>query len=202
MISFKKLSSISLLIVSLILSGCKGGDDDNDSSSGTAATGETNTATGSDSSNEIETKTLTLSHGDFDFSAGKANDTAQTSEVAYDDSDGYLIFWSFTNQYPEGYAWGDGLWFSPYLQDTQSQVYYVQHLGEVSLDSVTTVDENSWPALSTEQMPLLVNHVYVVKAQDGYVKFKVLELTTPTSAVDYKYDTAKVEYQFSNTPDF
>lgn len=201
MISLKKISSISLLTLSLVLAGCNGSDDD-DSNSGTTSTSETNTPTDTGSSNETSTQTLTLSHGDFDFSAGKANDTASTSEVAYDDSDGYLIFWSFTNQYPEGYGWGDGLWFSPYLQDNQSQVYYVQHLGEVELDSVTTVDDTLWPALGTEQTPLLVDHVYVVKTQDGYVKFKVLELTTPTSAVDYKYDTAKVEYQFSTTPAF
>lgn len=110
---------------------------------------------------------VSITHDGFDFSAG-------TKAANWDTTDGYLTVWS-TKDYPAGYAYGSGFWWSPY-ELSGSNDTPIQDIGKVELSSVTSIPANWTYVAGTGVYPLMVDHVYVVKARDGYGKFKVISL--------------------------
>ncbi len=108
-------------------------------------------------------KTAVITHvGGFDFSAD-SNSTWQTQDV-------YSM--------PSTIILAD------------STIEKIYDAGEVTLDSITSVDETKWTTDSA--LTVQVNYVYVIKARDGYVKFKVKTVSTDFNigiTVEYKYST-------------
>lgn len=142
---------------------------------------------------------VALTHDGFDFSAG-------ATAANWDVTDGTISVWT-TKDYPAGYAYGGGLWWSPYNQyDQGNNDAPIKDMGEVTLSSVTTVPTDWTYVSSTGVYPLMVNHVYVVKARDGYGKFKVISLSGLEFAVDANWDPTKwqavVEYGYTTGTSF
>lgn len=139
---------------------------------------------------------VTLTHDGFDFSAG-------ATAANWDVTDGYLTVW--TNQdYPSGHAYGSGIWWSPY--DTSSTETPIQDMGEVALASVTTIPTNWTYVSGTGVYPLMVNHTYVVKARDGYGKFKVVSISGLEYAQNNNWDPYRwqvvAEYGYTSGTSF
>lgn len=99
------------------------------------------------------------------------------------------IAWSPTYVYPDGIAWGEGIWLDTITSYNDHS--YVADMGLTTLDQVTAVP-GSWPAyddLDTTGIneadavyPLSKGHVYVVRlANDGYAKLRVLNTPDPDS---------------------
>jgi hypothetical protein len=138
-----------------------------------------------------------LTHEGFDFSAGAAapND--------WNSTDGYITVWA-ARAYPAGYAYGAGFWWTP--ADSDSSVIPIQDMGTVALSSVTAVPSNWAYVAGTGDYPLMTDHVYVVKARDGYAKFKVLSMSGMEYAVDTNWDpfrwTVAVEYAYTSGTSF
>lgn len=132
-----------------------------------------------------------LTHEGFDFSAGAA-------PANWDATDGYITVWT-TKDYPAGYAYGGGFWWSPY--DSSGSETPIKDMGEVALSSVTSVPTD-WTYVSGSGVyPLMANHVYVVKARDGYAKFKVISLSGLEYAAESNWDPSRwqvtVEYGYT-----
>ena len=122
----------------------------------------------SDTGLSTSTKTGVITHsGGFDFSA----DTNAT--------------WEHQDVYNMGSV----------IILADNNVEKIYSLGELSLDSITSADDSKW----TEDTSLTVeiNSVYVLKARDGYVKFKVISIDTSTFTGDMT-----VEYVYSTTTTF
>ena len=133
---------------------------------------------------------LTIGHAGVDFSKN------QVENVDWEIQDGYATAWTPTT-YVEGEEWGSGIWYSNNVYDDTATYYYMQNLGDISLDSVTSVDTGAWPAYTEPMHSLEVGNVYVVKVQDGYVKFKVLSVSTPDAEWEFT-----VEYKYSSSTSF
>jgi len=98
------------------------------------------------------------------------------------------VWWTnFT--YPEGYKNGDGVWATSW----DSTIIPVIDQGAIALDSITTIPTD-WTASSTMiDYPLQLNHVYISKARDGYVKFKILSL--PPIPIDPNVNDVNIEVE-------
>ena len=138
----------------------------------------------SDGGSNASTSQLIIGHSGVDFSKDMVED------VDWKDQDGYTTAWSPT-AYVEGEEWGSGMWYSNNVQDNTATYYYMQNLGNVSLDSIKSVDTTAWPAYAAAMHSLEVGNVYVIKVQDGYVKFKVLSVASSDEewafTADYQY---------------
>jgi len=118
------------------------------------------------------------------------------NNATWDKQDGYTVTWSPTT-YIEGEEKDKAIWYSNNVLDTTNTYIYIQSLGKVSLDSVTSVDTTAWH-LSTEPLQSLQkDFVYVVKTLDGYAKFKVISLDFVSEEWNFK-----AEYQYSSTTNF
>lgn len=147
-------------------------------------------SSGSDSSSA---NSITISHENgVDFSEGK-----NTTE--WEQQDGYAIFWSPTNAYVQGEEYNSGVWYGNTVNDGQS--IYIYDAGNVSLDSVKSVDESKWATYNEPMQSLQVGHTYVVKARDGYAKFNVTSVKASTSenTSDLSFSAT---YQYSKTTNF
>lgn len=165
-----KKTFITLLTVFLV--GC-GSSSDDSSTSGSS------------------TNTITIGHmGGVDFSEDSTN-------ADWEQQDGYTTTWSQNGYYISGEEYGSGLWYSNNVYDTTSTYLYIQSFGNVSLDSITSVDTNAWHPYGTALQSLQLNHVYVVKTRDGYAKFKVTSLNP--NGEDWNFTA---EYVYSKTTSF
>jgi len=94
---------------------------------------------------------------------------------------------SMSADYANQDAMAMGTTYMNYAADGTSN--YILDLGAVELDSVTSVDTNGWRD-TTYNPTIVVDHVYVAKTLDGYVKFKVLSISDDMMAgyiVSYQY---------------
>lgn len=158
------------LLIALFMVNCGGGDD---SSSGT------------------NYMSATITHGGFDFSQN-IKDESQTNNQ----NDGEIIWWADNNIYESGYSHSSALWFRVNENDPNYQQTYIYESTETNLDSVTSVDTSKWLNNATDAYPALkVGKIYVFKALDGYVKFKVISLDTTN-------ESATIEYQYSSSTSF
>ena len=125
---------------------------------------------------------VNMTHTGVDFSENKGE------YVDWEVQDGYIGVWSATND-------TDNLtyWYVNNVGDDSATYYYLKLFGEVSLDSIKSVDTSAWPAFDTKHEALKINSVYLIKVKDGYVKFKVLSFS------DWK---VKVEYKYTSTTSF
>lgn len=145
-------------------------------------------------SNESGANTITVTHGDgVDFSEGK-----NTSE--WEKQDGYAVFWSPSNAYVEEEAYNEGVWYGNAASDGNS--LYIYDAGEVALDSIKSVDESKWVQYNEPLHSLQVGHVYVVKARNGYAKFKVTAVVAPKSEDDTQNLSFSANYNYSSTTSF
>lgn len=129
--------------------------------------------------------TLTLTHAGVDFSTGTAGDIV-TGDVA--NSDGDMIGWAPS---PNNWVSSDTeVWFRPGPNTATEN--FISDMGAVALSSVTTIP-TTWDGGSGQDLPALqVDHVYVVKCEDGYAKFlvKATRVTPDWEAdVEYVYTT-------------
>lgn len=140
---------------------------------------------------------ITITHDGFDFSSGSA-------PANWNLSDGYITSWT-SHDYPANYAYGSGFWWAPYSHN--STTYPIIDMGEVSMESVVSVPTDWTYTRGTGIYPMMVGHVYVVKARDGYGKFKVVSL----SGLEYasqgaNFDPSRwslvVEYGFTTGTSF
>ena len=122
--------------------------------------------------------TLTEDLG-YDFSTGQPT----SSNL----SDGGIIGWCPVGQNPNYKSYDQWLWWRTSNNNTEYQKDY----GNIDLNTITKTPDN-WDSVIN---PLLTNHCYVIKCNDGYVKFKV----TDTKLNEEKVE---VEYKFSDTKSF
>lgn len=135
-------------------------------------------------------KTIRIGHsGGIDFS--KDNNLSNGEE-----QDGYAVVWS-PSKYVTGEEYGKGIWYNTNVSDPSNTYRYIQALGEVDLDSVTSIDTTAWYPYNDALKSLQKNEVYVVKTRDGYAKFKVLSVDFISS--DWNFEA---EYVFSPTNTF
>jgi len=145
----------------------------------------------SDDSSNSNVKQISVTHlGGVDFSE-------HSSTADWEEQDGYTTSWSPT-AYISGEEYGSGLWYSNNVYDDTYTYIYIQSLGEVDLDSVKSVDTTAWHPYGTGLQSLQLNHVYVVKARDGYAKFKVTSLTLEDDQ-DWSFTA---DYVYSETISF
>ena len=172
-----------VILVTIFMVGCGSSSDDSSPTS----------SDGSDSSSNASYSQMTISHmNGADFSEGG---TAADWEL----QDGYTTVWSSTGYYVSGESYGSGVWYSNNVSDDQSAVIYIQALGNVDLNSVTSVDTTAWHTYGTPLQSLQVNNVYVVKTRDGYAKFKVVSLDLNSSSFDWGFTA---DYKYSATTSF
>jgi len=141
---------------------------------------------------------VTLTHDGFDFST---ND----GQPAWEQSDGYLSAWT-SLAYPPGHEWGSALWLSPYEYASQTGQISIQDMGAVSLDSVTTVPSDWSYTEGMTENPLMVGHVYVVRARDGYAKFEVIAVSDMSTVTQESFDpgawTVEIDYVYTSGTTF
>ncbi len=78
------------------------------------------------------------------------------------------------------------------LADTIIEKIY--NAGKVELDSISSVDESKFT--DDTSIEVEVDYVYILKARDGYVKFKVISISDD-------FDTGiTIEYKYSTTTTF
>lgn len=142
---------------------------------------------------ETDSQSLWFGHFGSDFSEGLGTD----SNCSYDgvtiewvNDDGYLADFTTTgtNGDPQD---GSHFWFNV-SEDAPEPIgdtseYYIEYMGNVSLASVTSVSGN-WFQRNSTFPALSLDHVYVIKARDGYVKFKVKELKNAGSDICVNVD--------------
>ena len=153
--------------------GCSGGGSDT-----TASTTPTTTY-----------KSATITHGGFDFSADLSEPTD------YSVNDGESVGWADNQVYATGESYDNGVWFRPAEYDSTQQLIYLYDTGLTDMDAVTSVDTVKWMNYTDAWSSLKVGHVYVFKAVDGYVKFKV----TSISSTDWDF---VADYKYSSTTSF
>ncbi|MBN2823732.1 MAG: hypothetical protein JXQ76_00290 [Campylobacterales bacterium] len=171
------LRFLTTLMVAFFMLGCGGGGSD---SSPTTPAG-------------TNYKSATIGHDGFDFSHDDNN-------ASMDNQDGYTIVWTnYGMNYAQGEEWGSGVWFGVNSSDESNQNLYMYDAGDVSLDSIKSVDTTKWQKIGDTEKSLQVNHVYVIKAKDGYVKFKVLSIHHTTDMHKVSFDA---QYQYSATTSF
>ena len=164
-----------VILVAVFIVGCGSSSDDD--------------STGSSGSSYSQ---MVISH----FNGADFSESATSTD--WEEQDGYATAWPTGGSYVDGEAWGSGLWYSNNVYDDQSAVTYIQSLGNVDLDTVTTVDTNSWHTYGDPLQSLQVNNVYVVKTRDGYAKFKVVSLDL-NSSTDWNFTA---DYKYSSTTSF
>jgi len=171
------LRFLTSLTVAFFMLGCGGGGGD---SSPTTPTG-------------TNYKSATIGHGGFDFSHNDNN-------ASWEKQDGYTIAWVNNGMtYVEGEEWGSSVWFGVNSLDESNQNLYMYDAGDVSLDSIKSVDATKWQKIGDAEKSLQVNHVYVIKAIDGYVKFKVISIHHSSDIHEVSFDA---QYQYSATTAF
>jgi len=165
---------VATLMVVFFIVGCGGGSD-------------------STSSKGVTYKSATIGHNGYDFSKNDNN-------ASWENQDGYTIAWTNNGmEYSEGESWGSAVWFGVNAQDDQNKHLFMYDTGEVSLDSIGSVDESKWQNIGDAEKSLQVNHVYVLKALDGYVKLKVISINSTTEMHKVSFDA---QYQYSTTTTF
>ncbi|GAB6042506.1 hypothetical protein [Endothiovibrio diazotrophicus] len=141
---------------------------------------------------------VTMTHEGFDFSTGN-------TAPEWEQSDGYITAWAAVG-FPSGYEWGSALWFTPYQFANAANGIYIMDLGEVSLDSVTTVPSDWSYAEGMTDNPLIVGHVYLVHARDGYAKFQVVSVSDMTGVTQDDFDptvwSAEIDYVYTSGNSF
>lgn len=125
--------------------------------------------------------TARIKHEGFDFSAG-ISDT-----VKWENNDGDIVNWSPVDPTKRNRLYyRPGFGMTPELPPDNSQ----KNMGVVPLDSIINI-----PAFDPDPDPLFVGNSYVVKCNDGYAKFKVLQLGDNGDGGNW---WAKVEYAFTS----
>ena len=130
------------------------------------------------------TTKASFGHNGFDFSENVIPD--------WNNTDLYTVWWT-NYTYPTGYKNGDAVWATSW----DSSIVPVKDQGDVSLASVKTIPTDWTATSSLVDYPLLLNHVYISKARDGYVKFKVLSL--PPLPIDPNINNVTIEVEYIYT---
>ena len=145
----------------------------------------------SGSTTPTENKFSTIDHSGFDFS---------TNEHGTNSQDFYITAWP-TSDFGSSYAWGSGVWISSASNELSYGAVSVLDQGNVDLASVTNIPSNSDFVLSSEEVdpPLQVNHVYLIKALDGYAKFKVISISPDPFSGDNLINDMKIEIEYVYT---
>jgi hypothetical protein len=128
------------------------------------------------SSSSSVVKTAILTHNGFDFSTGQAAH-----------GDGETIGWNSGQQTNPNYS--NGVWWRG--KNTNNQI----DLGNISLTSVIELPSSGWDKVIN---PLIKDHVYIIKCEDGYAVFKVLKQPDPNSNLW----EAEVKYIYSTNGNF
>lgn len=125
--------------------------------------------------------TDTLTHGGYDFSNGNIPSD-------YTLADGETINWcpDYQNPNPNYINHDQWIWWRTNDFNTEFQKDY----GNIDLKTINSAP-STWDSVIN---PLLTDHCYVVKCNDGYAKFKVLSVGFHDFDVEVKY-----EYSTSNT---
>jgi|GEM_PF-616516 len=132
----------------------------------------------------------TFGHNGFDFS--------ENEEPTWENTDLYTVWWT-NYTYPAGYKNYDGVWATNW----DSSIIPVQDQGMVSLDSVTTIPTDWTSSSDMIVYPLQLDHVYISKTRDGYVKFKVLALPAlPLDPNNIGNVEIEVEYVYTSGNSF
>lgn len=132
-------------------------------------------------------KTATVTHSGFDFSTGEVG-------PEWEQQDFYLTAWANTN-YPTGYEWGSGIWVNTY---DYSQIH-VMDQGEVELSSVTEIPTDWSVPVGAVDYPLQLNHVYILRARDGFAKFKVVSLSPSGTVGENQIGEMQIEIEYEYT---
>ena len=155
------------------------------------------TSGGDDRENSDEdVRSLWIGHFGSNFSEGlgaDANCSYADVTIPWSEDDGYLADFatvgSAGNPEGEGFVWFNVAENAPDPLSTTSD-YYIKYMGNVPLNSIVTAPD-SWPQRDSTFPALSLNHVYVIKARDGYVKFKVKQFNIEDDDicinVDYVY---------------
>ena len=104
--------------------------------------------------------TATINHWGYDFSEAKA-DTTNWGE----NNDGETIGWS-----PTDYKAQNGIWYRTRIYPNRTK-----GMGKINIASVTSIDTTT-AAWDTQPAPLSKDDVVVAQCNDGFVKFKVIEI--------------------------
>ena len=134
-------------------------------------------------------KTLTMNHWGVDFSEGVTGSAA--NYLDQNKVDGDVINWceystTGTNYYDLLLA------FRP----ASGKMYKVT---ATDLSGVTTIDTTKWNInIDCGTVKLIPNDIWVIKAMDGYVAFKVLAAAQDSAAISANFENeVKVEYKYS-----
>lgn len=137
---------------------------------------------------------VTINHDGFDFSEVNGS-------PAWEQSDGYITAWANLD-YPAGYEYGSALWYTPYEYASEQSGLYIQDMGAVSLDSITSVPSDWSYTSGMTDNPLIVGHTYVARARDGHVKFQVVSVGVTGDFSDSTEWTADIDYVFTSGSTF
>ena len=161
--------------VTFLFSSCK----KEDSNPTTAATGA---------------KTMTMNHWGVDFSEGVTGSAA--NYLDQNKVDGDVINWC---EYSTGGTNYYGLLLA--FRPNSNKMYKVT---SSDLAGVTTIDTSKWNSnVDCGSVKLVPNDIWVIKAVDGYVAFKVLEAAQDSATIAANFENeVKVEYKFSSTLNF
>lgn len=138
-------------------------------------------------------KTLTMNHWGVDFSEGKVgsmNNYLDPGKV-----DGETISWC---EYATGNnIYGALLAFRP----SSAKMYKVT---AADLAGVTAIDTSKWnQGIDCGTVKLKPGEIWVIKAADGYVAFKVITAPQDSASIAASPDwDVKVDYKFSSTLKF
>lgn len=137
---------------------------------------------------------MIIDHSGIDWSNGLLG----SSNNPDFDQDGDIIVWCPS----QGGQWMEAIWYRNFLQGDNQKLYKAG--ANIDFASVTTADETRFQNNPGCGVGLLVNgDVYVAKVKDGYVKFKVLDAPTDSTAIANSNNwPVKVEYKFSATANF
>lgn len=160
--------------VTFLFSSCK-----KDESNPTSATGA---------------KTMTMNHWGVDFSEGVTGSAA--NYLDQNKVDGDVINWC-------EYSTGGTNYYDLLLAFRPSSGKMYKVTGN-DLAGVTTIDTSKWNInVDCGSVKLVPNDIWVIKAMDGYVAFKVLEAAQDSLSISANFENeVKVEYKFSSTLKF
>lgn len=142
------------------------------------------------------TESLWVGHEGSDFSEGLGSDSNcdYNTTILWENDDGFLANFTATDDHLEAPDIENSTdrWF--HVSETpdpatDSSDYYLEYKGNIDLASITDIS-NTWYKRNSKVPSLQIGGVYVIKARDGYVKFKVKEINTTGDAcmrVDYVY---------------
>ncbi|MBZ0200500.1 MAG: hypothetical protein K8H86_11575 [Ignavibacteriaceae bacterium] len=133
---------------------------------------------------------LSINHWGVDFSEGTVG--SQSVFLAPDKIDGEVINWCEYSTSGSNY-YNQLVVFRP----TSGMMYKVT---ATDLAGVTTTDTTKWNTnLDCGTVKLKPNDIWIIKATDGYVAFKVIEAPQDSATIAASTDwwTIKVEYKYS-----